>query len=103
MRIALDAMGGDRGSELIVNGALSALQDNADFEVILLGPEDYLHNLLKGMSIGTELSDRLLVEHAPETISMHESPVEAVRRKKQSSIMVGFDLVPNHYLCLCRR
>lgn len=93
MRIALDAMGGDRGSELIIQGALSALRENTDFEIILLGPEEHLNNLLAGLSIGDNLAARLHVEHAPETISMHESPVEAVRRKKDSSIMVGFDLV----------
>lgn len=93
MRIALDAMGGDRGSELIIQGALSALRENADFEIILLGPEEHLNNLLAGLSFGSNLAARLHVEHAPEIISMHEPPVEAVRRKKDSSIMVGFDLV----------
>ena len=46
MRIALDAMGGDRGSELLVQGALLALQENSEIEVVLLGPEDYLEQHL---------------------------------------------------------
>ena len=95
MRIALDAMGGDRGSELIINGALSALRENADYEIILLGQEEYLKKILADLSVESNLAARLHVEHASETISMHESPVEAVRRKKDSSIMVGFDLVRN--------
>lgn len=95
MRIALDAMGGDRGPDLIVKGALSALRENSDFEIILLGPQEYLANLLTEQSIDNSLSGRLHIEHAPETIKMHESPVEAVRRKKNSTIMVGFDLVRN--------
>lgn len=95
MRIALDAMGGDRGPELIVEGALSALRENTDFEIILLGPQEFLANLLTEQSIDNSLSDRLHIEHAPETIKMHESPVEAVRRKKDSTIMVGFDLIRN--------
>lgn len=93
MRIALDAMGGDRGSELIIDGALSALRGNADFEIILLGPQDYLAERIAGQNIDSSLSARLHIEHAPETITMHESPVEAVRRKKNSTIMVGFELV----------
>jgi glycerol-3-phosphate acyltransferase PlsX len=95
VRIALDAMGGDRGSELIIQGALSALRENADFEIILLGPEDYLAEQLTEQSLDSSLSDRLHIEHAPETITMNESPVEAVRRKKNSTIMIGFDLVRN--------
>ncbi len=95
MRIALDAMGGDRGSGLIIQGALSALRNNTDFEIILLGPEDFLESQLSEQALDSSLSDRLHIEHAPETIRMHESPVEAVRRKKDSTIMVGFDLVRN--------
>jgi glycerol-3-phosphate acyltransferase PlsX len=88
-------MGGDRGSELIIEGALSALRKNSNFEIILLGPQDYLTQLLAGQSLDSSLSNRLHIEHAPETITMHESPVEAVRRKKNSTIMVGFELVRN--------
>lgn len=93
MRIALDAMGGDRGSDLIIEGALSALRENADVEILLLGPEDYLAQRLAVQPIDSTLSGRLHIEHAPETIGMHESPVEAIRRKKNSTIMVGFDRV----------
>lgn len=95
MRIALDAMGGDRGSELLVQGALLALQENSEIEVVLLGPEDYLEQHLAELKIDSYLTNRLLIEHAPEIISMHEAPVDAVRRKKKSTVMVGFDLVRN--------
>lgn len=96
MRIALDAMGGDRGSELLVEGALLALQENSSIEIILLGPQDFLEKLLAGQNIETSLAKRLSVEHAPEIISMHETPVDAVRKKKNSTVMVGFDLVRNN-------
>lgn len=96
MRIALDAMGGDRGPELIVEGALLALKDNSDFDIVLLGPEDFLEKHLAEQNIETRLAKRLHIEHAPEIISMHETPVDAVRRKKKSTVMVGFDLVRNN-------
>lgn len=96
MRIALDAMGGDRGPELIVEGALLALKDNRDFDIVLLGPEDFLEKHLAEQNIETSLAKRLHIEHAPEIISMHETPVDAVRRKKKSTVMVGFDLVRNN-------
>lgn len=93
MRIALDAMGGDCGPELIIEGALSALRGNRDFEIILLGPSDFLTQQLATLGVAGELAGRLHIEHAPETITMHETPVDAVRRKKNSTIMVGFELV----------
>ena len=94
MRIALDAMGGDGGPELLVEGALSAIGKRSDLEVVLLGPEDLLREQLK-RSTGAAKTDRLSIVHAPQTVSMHESPVDAVRKKKDSTIMVGFDLVKN--------
>ncbi|MDY0350558.1 MAG: phosphate acyltransferase PlsX [Desulfobulbaceae bacterium] len=93
MRIALDAMGGDCGPELIIEGALSALRGNKDFEIILLGPSDFLTRQLATLGMSDDIGRRLHIEHAPETITMHETPVDAVRRKKNSTIMVGFELV----------
>ncbi|HHO47401.1 MAG TPA: phosphate acyltransferase PlsX [Desulfobacteraceae bacterium] len=93
MRIALDAMGGDCGPELIIEGALSALRGNKDFEIILLGPSDFLSQQLATLGMNDDVARRLHIEHAPETITMHETPVDAVRRKKNSTIMVGFELV----------
>ena len=94
MRIALDAMGGDSGPEPIIEGALAALRENRNFEIILLGPDELLRQHLTTLGIdGGTVANRLHIEHAPETITMHETPVEAVRRKKNSTIMVGFELV----------
>ncbi|VAW34424.1 Phosphate:acyl-ACP acyltransferase PlsX (EC 2.3.1.n2) [hydrothermal vent metagenome] len=95
VRIALDVMGGDRGSELAISGAISAIREHSDFEVILLGPRELLEKQVAVSGVAGSLAARLHIEHAPEAISMNESPVEAVRRKKQSSIMVGFDLARN--------
>ncbi|GAB4335233.1 MAG: phosphate acyltransferase PlsX [Desulfobulbaceae bacterium] len=93
MRIALDAMGGDRGPELLIEGATLALRENTGIEIVLLGPRDFLEESLAGLSIEPSHAARLHIEHAPEIISMHEAPVDAVRRKKNSTVMVGFELV----------
>jgi glycerol-3-phosphate acyltransferase PlsX len=93
VRIALDAMGGDRSSELLIDGALSAIAKRHDLEVVLLGPEDLLDKQVAQRAGNGEAGGRLSIAHAPQTVSMYESPVDAVRKKKESTIMVGFDLL----------
>ncbi len=93
MKIALDAMGGDQGPELLIDGALRALRRKKGLSVILLGPENLLKERIAHCPDSGNVAGRLLIEHAPETITMEESPVEAIRKKKDSTIMRGFDLV----------
>ena len=93
MKIALDAMGGDQGPELLIDGACRALRKNKELSVILLGPEELLKGQIEQCADLGSLTQRLFIEHAPETVTMEESPVEAIRKKKNSTIMRGFDLV----------
>lgn len=87
-------MGGDLGPELPIRGALGALEKKQNLEIILLGPKEQLKRQVADIfGNGSPLLHRLHIEHASETIGMDESPVEAVRRKKNATIMVGFDLV----------
>ncbi len=86
-------MGGDRGPELLIQGALAAVREKEDLEVVLLGSRSILEDQLAKIITRGDPVDRLHIEHAPETVSMHESPVEAMRKKKKSTIMVGFELV----------
>ncbi|PIE57875.1 MAG: phosphate--acyl-ACP acyltransferase [Desulfobulbus propionicus] len=94
MRIALDAMGGDSGSEILIHGALAAVSENQSLDVILVGEEQSLRTQLQaiaGSSFGG--SQRVSIVHAPDCIGMDESPVDGVRKKKDASVMVAFDLV----------
>ncbi len=84
-------MGGDRGSGPLIDGAVQAVEQHLGLEVILLGPEDLLRKELAQRGKGAET--RLSVVHAPQTVLMDETAVDGVRRKKDSTIMVGFDLV----------
>jgi len=95
VKIALDAMGGDQGPELLIDGALRALRKNKELSIVLLGPEDLLKERTAQCTVSGDIAERLLIEHAPQTITMEESPVEAIRKKKDSTIMRGFDLVKN--------
>lgn len=88
-------MGGDQTPELLIDGALRALRRNKELSIILLGPENLLKERIAQCADSGNVAGRLLIEHAPETITMEESPVEAIRKKKDSTIMRGFDLVKN--------
>jgi len=85
-RIAVDAMGGDLGSSVIVAGAIKALTElNGSAEVVLVGDEAVLKDEL--VRLGAS-GLPLRIVHAPETIGMDESAV-AFRKKKNSSIAVA--------------
>jgi len=89
-------MGGDRGAEMAIQGALAAVREKSDLHVILVGPRAFLEQQLVDNSSGYgDALERISVHHASEVITMDDSPVEAVRRKKEATIMVGFDLVKN--------
>jgi len=83
MRIALDAMGGDHAPKAIINGALQALDEINDDELFLFGDESIILPLLGDPS---RWQGRLSVIHAPEIIAMDEQPIEALRRKRKSSL-----------------
>jgi glycerol-3-phosphate acyltransferase PlsX len=87
-RVAVDAFGGDYAPEQIVEGALRAAEMDG-ISVILTGNETRLKALLNGKPG----SDRIEIEHAPEVIQMDEEPVDAVRKKTQSSLVTAARLV----------
>ena len=86
MRIALDAMGGDNAPEAIVTGALESLESlDKDDELILVGPEDLVQSHLEQAGRARR---RVTVVDAPDVITMHEAPIESLRKKTKSSIAV---------------
>lgn len=89
MRIILDAIGGDRAPEQTVAGAVEAARE-LNVEIVLLGPEATVRaELAKHATAGL----RLPIVDAPELIGMDEHPVQAIRRKKNSSVAVGLRMV----------
>ena len=92
MKIALDAMGGDLGAGMAIHGAVAAVRAHKDLQVVLVGPREALERELTDIG-DPEVAARLLVHHASEVITMDDSPVDAVRKKKEATIMVCFDLV----------
>ncbi len=85
MRIALDAMGGDHAPHEIVMGAVEALKKESDCEILLVGRKADIEAVLDQEQPDVD-RDRLPILHAEEVIGMDESPVEALRRKRDNSI-----------------
>ena len=97
VRIAIDCMGGDNAPSAIVKGALESLKTTADTKLFLFGPEEKIKQELsyaKELGItDSELSERIETVDAQEVISLHEAPVLAIRRKKDSSIVKALHYV----------
>jgi len=91
--IAVDAMGGDNAPGEIIKGAVLAVLDKKDIKVILVGKEDVI---TKGLSEYDYDKERIEIVHAEDTITNNESPVLAIRRKKNSSIVIALNLVKEH-------
>lgn len=91
-RVALDAMGGDNAPAEIVKGAVDAVNERQDIQVILTGKEDVIRRELEKYQYP---EDRIRIIHASEVIETAEPPVMAIRRKKDSSLVVAMNLVKN--------
>jgi glycerol-3-phosphate acyltransferase PlsX len=90
MKIVVDAMGGDYAPEAVIKGAIEAVNE-FNTEVVLVGDEKRILSLLKKVKyVGGE---RISVHPAQEVIEMSEAPASSVRRKRDSSIVVGVNLV----------
>mgnify|MGYP000975762912 FL=1 len=89
MRIAVDAMGGDFAPKEIVRGAVDAAK-KYDCEIVLIGDEEQIRAELHGAD---PAALRISIVHASEVIGMNEHPAEAVRSKKDSSVVVATRLV----------
>ena len=90
IKIAVDAMGGDNAPQEIVKGAVDAVNERKDVHIFLVGHKS---------AVETELGKynypkgRITVIHAEEVIETAEPPVLAIRKKKQSSIVIGMNMV----------
>ena len=90
IRVAVDGMGGDYAPQLVVEGAVQAANDFEDTEIILVGRQDAIkRELNKHKVVGGKVS----IRHASEVIQMGDSPVQAIRKKKDSSLSVCIDLM----------
>lgn len=90
VKVAVDAMGGDNAPDEIVKGTIEALNASDEIEVFLVGDEALVKPLLTKYQYDER---RLTIVQASEVISNDESPAFAIKKKKDSSIVVGERLV----------
>lgn len=90
MKIIIDAYGGDHSPDAMVEGAIQAVKEIEDVEIIITGDKD---ELTKKLSEFGYTGDKIEVYHAPEAISCEESPTMAIRRKTNSSLVAGLNLL----------
>jgi fatty acid/phospholipid synthesis protein PlsX len=88
--IALDAMGGDNAPAEIVKGAVEAVEREPAMKVFLVGLQEAIEKELIKYQYN---KSQIEIVHAPEVIATAEPPVNAIRKKKDSSMVVGMKMV----------
>lgn len=89
IRVAVDAMGGDYAPHEVVHGCLAVAQQMPDVDITLVGDQERLRAELRHLS----LPPNIHIRHASQVIEMSESPVYAIRRKRDASIVVCAQMV----------
>lgn len=84
--IAVDAMGGDHAPQAIIEGTVTALQQHQDIRIVMLGIESEIRKHLSN-------DERITIIDTPEVIETGEDPLLAIRRKKNSSLIKGLELL----------
>lgn len=90
IKIAVDCFGGDHSPIAQVDGSLAALEQFSDLSVILAGDETLIREALADMTYD---ESRLEILHAPEVVTCNEKPTDAIRLKKESSMMKSIRLL----------
>ncbi|MDR0916129.1 MAG: phosphate acyltransferase PlsX [Oscillospiraceae bacterium] len=93
MKIILDAMGGDNAPQAIVDGAVRARQQ-LGVDITLVGDRDIVAAALKKSAPDADTLG-IEIRHASEVIDMHEDPTNVIRVKKDSSMVVGLNMLKN--------
>lgn len=91
MRIILDAMGGDNAPQAPVIGALQAAKDFGA-QITLVGRGEEILNVIRSQGY-TDLPEGIEIAHADEVVDMHDDPATVVRKRKNSSMMIGLKML----------
>ena len=95
MKILIDAMGGDNSPDEIIKGCVDTINE-IESEIILVGNEEIINQKVKefyGKENITEVNSKLSIRNATEVIENTESPTDAIKKKKDSSMVVAFKML----------
>lgn len=92
MKIVVDGFGGDNAPKEIVKGCIDSINLFDDIDIVITGNEEVLKSELKSLGYNGE---RITIVNATEVIDCNETPTLAIRQKKDSSLVVGFDYITN--------
>ncbi len=90
IKIIIDCAGGDRSPDANIDGALAALEKKEDLSLVLTGDRDLLESRLAEKKFD---GSRVEIVHAPDVIGCDEKPTDAIRLKKESSMMKAITLL----------
>lgn len=90
MKIAVDVFGGDNSPSAQISGGIAFLNDQKETDLVFVGDKEKIEEELKKYTYDKA---RIAIEHAPDVISNDESPTDAIRHKKDSSLVKTFDLL----------
>ena len=96
VRISIDAMGGDNAPAEIIKGTVAAVQSMSDLYAVLVGREDVVKSHL-----AEPVSNRISIVHADEAIEPGEDPLVAIRKKKNSSMLMALDMLKQKKVDAC--
>ena len=95
MIILVDAMGGDNAPDAVIKGAVKAVSE-VDSQIMLIGDKNIINSKVKefyGKEKIEDISPKFSIYHTTETITMEDKPTDAIKHKKDSSMVVGFNLL----------
>ena len=95
MIILVDAMGGDNAPDAVIKGAVKAVNE-VDANIVLIGDKDIINSKVKefyGKDRIEEISPKFSIEHTTEFITMEDKPTDAIKHKKNSSMVIGFNML----------
>lgn len=99
IRIAIDAMGGDHGPSVTVPASLEALEAHPELHLILVGNKSIIASYMQ--SVKPEVLQRIEIRHTTQQVEMDESPGNALRNKKDSSMRISLELVEQNKAGAC--
>ena len=95
MIILVDAMGGDNAPDAVIKGAVKAVNE-VESEIMLIGDKEVINSRVKelfGKEKIEDISPKFSIYHTTEIITMEDKPTDAIKHKKDSSMVVGFNLL----------